>query len=49
MYGAKKSLKIPTGQSESVYRKRADNTMTKRKRTKGQTTIYKKSLEIPIG
>jgi hypothetical protein len=29
----KKSLKIPTGQSESVYR-RTDNTMAKRKRTK---------------
>jgi hypothetical protein len=32
----KKSLKIPKGQSESVYRKRTDNTMTERKRTKGQ-------------
>jgi predicted nucleic acid-binding Zn ribbon protein len=30
------SLKIPKGQSESVYRKRTDNTMTERKRTKGQ-------------
>jgi hypothetical protein len=28
-------------QSESVYRRRTDNTMDKRKRTKGQTTIYK--------
>ena len=37
----KKSLKIPKWQSESVYRRRADNTMTKRKSTKGQTTIYK--------
>jgi hypothetical protein len=37
----KKSLKIPKGQSESVYRRRTDNTMTKRKSTKGQTTIYK--------
>jgi hypothetical protein len=27
--------------SESVYRKRTDNTMAKRKSTKGQTTIYK--------
>jgi len=34
-------LKIPKVYSESVYRKRTDNTMTKRKRTKGQTTIYK--------
>jgi hypothetical protein len=37
----KKSLKIPKGQSESVYRRRTDNTMVKRKGTKGQTMIYK--------
>jgi hypothetical protein len=37
----KKSLKIPKGQSESVYRRRTDNTMVKRTSTKGQTTIYK--------
>jgi hypothetical protein len=37
----KKSLKIPKGQSESVYRRRTDNTMAKRKSTKGQTTINK--------
>jgi hypothetical protein len=37
----KKSLKIPKGQSETVYRRRTDNTMAKRKRTKGQTTIDK--------
>ena len=37
----KKSLKIPKGQSESVYRRRTDNTMAKGKSTKGQTTIYK--------
>jgi hypothetical protein len=37
----KKSLKIPKGQSKSVYRRRIDNTMAKRKSTKGQTTIYK--------
>ena len=37
----KKSFKIPKGQSESVYRRRTDNTMAKRKNTKGQTTIYK--------
>jgi hypothetical protein len=36
----KKSLKIPKGKSESVYR-RTDNAMIKRKSTKGQTTIYK--------
>jgi hypothetical protein len=33
--------KIPKGQSESVYRRRTDNTMAKRKSTKGQTTINK--------
>ena len=35
-YEHKKSLKIPKGQSESIYRRRTDNTMTKRKSTKGQ-------------
>jgi hypothetical protein len=34
-------LKIPKEQSESVYRRSTDNTMAKRKSTKGQTTIYK--------
>ena len=29
------------GQSDSVYRRRIDNAMGKRKRTKGQTMIYK--------
>ena len=37
----KKSLKLPKGDWESVHRRRTDNTMTKRKSTKGQTTIYK--------
>jgi hypothetical protein len=37
----KKSLKIPMGQSESVHRRRTDNTMSKIKCTKGQTIIYK--------
>jgi regulator of RNase E activity RraA len=32
-----RSLKIPKGKSESVYRRRTDNLMAK-KRTKGQTT-----------
>jgi hypothetical protein len=41
MHFSKKSLKIPKGQSESVYRRRTDNTMAKRKSTKGQTMIYK--------
>ena len=37
----KKSLKILKGQSETVYRRRTDNTMGKIKSTKGQTTIDK--------
>jgi DNA-binding transcriptional regulator/RsmH inhibitor MraZ len=37
----KKSLKIPKGYSESINRRRTDNTITKTKSTKGQTTIYK--------
>jgi len=40
-YYLKKSLKIPKGQSEPVHRRGTDNTMAKRKSTKGQTTIYK--------
>ena len=32
----KKTYKIPKGQSESVYRRRTDNTMAKRKSTKGK-------------
>ena len=36
----KKNLKIPKGQSESVYRRKTDNTMAKRKSNKGQRTIY---------
>jgi hypothetical protein len=31
---AKKSFKIPKGQSESVYERRTDHTMAKRKSTK---------------
>jgi hypothetical protein len=38
----KKSLKIPKGQSESVYRRRTDNTMAKRKSTKGHKQRYTK-------
>jgi hypothetical protein len=33
--------KMPKEQSEAVNRRSTDNTMVKRKRTKGQTTIYK--------
>jgi hypothetical protein len=39
--GIEKSLKIPKGLSESAHRRRTDNTMAKRKSTKGQITIYK--------
>jgi hypothetical protein len=37
----KKRLKIPKGQSGTVYKRRTDNTISKRKSTKGQTTIEK--------
>jgi len=37
----KKSLKIPNRSAESVNRRRTVNTITKRKSTEGQTTIYK--------
>jgi tetrahydrodipicolinate N-succinyltransferase len=37
-------LKIPQGQSESIFERRTDNTMYKRTRTKGQTTIYKRRV-----
>ena len=43
----KKSLMIPKGESESINLKRTDNTMDKRKGTKGQTTIYK-TLHIKL-
>ena len=36
-----KSCMIPNGNSEAVNRSRKDNTMVKRKRSKGQTMIYK--------
>jgi predicted nucleic acid binding AN1-type Zn finger protein len=37
----KKSLNIPKGQSEATNRRRTDNTIAIRQRTKRQTTIYK--------
>ena len=37
--GCNKSLKIPKGIIRIVIQRRTDNTMAKRKRTKGQTTI----------
>jgi len=36
-----KNLKIPKGNADYVGQIRSDNTMAKRKRTKGQTTITK--------
>ena len=36
-----KSLKIPKGKSEFEYRRKTDNTMAKRKSTKGQTMTKK--------
>jgi len=40
-------LKIPKGQSKSVNRRRTDNTMAKRKSTKGKTMINK-TLQIKL-
>jgi hypothetical protein len=37
----KEEFEDTKGQSETVYRRRADTTMAKRKSTKGQTTIDK--------
>ena len=37
----KEEFEDTKGLSESVYRRRTDNTNAKRKSTKGQTTIYK--------
>ena len=36
------------GQSETVYRRRMDNTMAKRKSTKGQTTIDETYIYIKL-
>ena len=41
MYSKEKFEDTKGRQSESVNRRRTDNTMAKRKSTKGQTTIYK--------
>ena len=43
---SKKSLKIPKGQSESVYRRRTDNTMAKRKGTKDKQWSTKHTYKI---
>ena len=44
----KKSLKIPKGQSESVYRRRTDNTMTKRKSTNNDQQNIHDSIQYII-
>ena len=45
----KESLKIlKVKGKESVFRRRTDNTMTKRKRTKGQSTIYKTTRSVTL-
>jgi hypothetical protein len=36
----RKSLKIPKGGNQNLHIEEEDNTMAKRKSTKGQTTIY---------
>ena len=42
----KKSLKIPKGQSETVYLRRTDNTMAKRKKVQNDKHIHKDSKEV---
>ena len=42
----KNSLKIPTGQSESVNQRRTDNTMAKRKRTNNDLQSIHIKLKI---
>jgi hypothetical protein len=44
----KNNLKIPKGQSESVNRRRTDNTMARRKSTNGQTTIIKIKIRCSL-
>ena len=41
MFVIRRALTIPKGKSESVNRRRTDNTMAKRKSTKEQTTKKK--------
>jgi hypothetical protein len=43
----KKSLKIPKGQSESVYRRRTNNTMAKRKKDK-RTNNDQQNIHIKL-
>jgi hypothetical protein len=45
----KKSLKIPKGKSESVYRRRIDNTMAKRKKYQRTNNDLQNIHEIDYG
>jgi hypothetical protein len=46
----KEEFEDTKGESESVIRRTTENTMAKRKRTKGQTTIYKTlHIKLKIG
>ena len=44
---SKKSMKIPKGQSETVYRRRTDNTMAKRKKYK-RTNNDRQNIHIKL-
>jgi hypothetical protein len=46
--GMNNLFSLPRGLSESVYLRKTDNTMAKRKSTKGQTTISTIYLDIPM-
>ena len=46
-YYTKKSLKIPKGQSETVYLRRTDNTMAKRKKYK-RTNNDRQNIPIKL-
>jgi hypothetical protein len=45
-FGKKKSLKMPKGQTEFVYRRRTDNTMAKRKVQKDKKRSTKHTYKI---
>ncbi len=47
LYVCKKSLKILKGQSESVYQRRTDNTMAKRKKYK-RTNNDQQNIHIKL-
>ena len=47
-YCCKKSLKILKGQSESVYRRRTDNTMAKRKYKRTNNDLQNLNIKLKI-